>query len=105
MKELEGHGFIVERITGIMGPLAWTTQFRLLGFRKYLQRVPVLGAAVVPLLNIVMNIRMTLEDAITPDSIRQTNASVYFVVCRLPMPPPPSSIATPPARESLQSDD
>jgi hypothetical protein len=29
-----------------------------------------------------MNVRMEVEDLITPESIRQTNASVYVVVAR-----------------------
>ena len=50
VKEIEGHGFTVERITGIMGPLAWTTQFRLLGYREVLRRIPLFGALVLPFL-------------------------------------------------------
>ena len=34
VREIEAHGFTVERITGLIGPLAWTTQFRLLGYRE-----------------------------------------------------------------------
>lgn len=80
--EIEAHGFKVERITGLVGPLAWTTQFRLLGYREALRRIPVLGAVVLPPLTIAMNLRMELEDAITPAWIRQTNACVYVVVAR-----------------------
>lgn len=82
VKEIETHGFAVERITGLMGPLAWTTQFRLLGYREVLRRIPVVRATVVPVLNTLMNLRMALEDAVTPASIRQANASVYVVVAR-----------------------
>jgi SAM-dependent methyltransferase len=82
VKELEGQGFVVERITGIMGPLAWTTQFRLLGYREVLRRIPVMRASLLPLLIGLMNIRMAVEDAVTPASIQQSNASVYLVVAR-----------------------
>ena len=82
VKEIETHGFTVDRITGLMGPLAWTTQFRLLGYREVLRRIPVIRATVVPVLNTLMNLRMELEDAVTPASIRQANASVYVVVAR-----------------------
>jgi SAM-dependent methyltransferase len=82
VREIESHGFEVERITGLMGPLAWTTQFRLLGYREVLRRVPLLGALVVPPLCCAMNVRMALEDAITPESIRHDNASVYVVAAR-----------------------
>jgi SAM-dependent methyltransferase len=81
-QEIESHGFTVQRITGIMGPLAWTTQFRLLGYREVLRRLPVVRNTVLPALTIAMNVRMEVEDLITPESIRQTNASVYVVVAR-----------------------
>ena len=81
VEEVQAHGFTIERIIGIVGPLAWTTQFRLLGFREVLRRVPVIGAAALPPLSVLMNLRMAIEDAVTPDGIRQTNASVYLVVC------------------------
>jgi SAM-dependent methyltransferase len=80
VSEIETHGFTVERITGLMGPLAWTTQFRLLGYREVLRRIPLVRASVLPLLIALMNVRMELEDAVTPASIRQTNASIYVVV-------------------------
>jgi SAM-dependent methyltransferase len=82
VKEIEAHGFTVERITGLIGPLAWTTNFRLLGYREVLRRIPVIGALVLPLLVMMMNIRMELEDAVTPSIIRETNACIYVVVAR-----------------------
>ncbi len=82
VREIEAHGFAVEHITGVMGPLAWTTQFRLLGYREILRRIPLLGPLVLPLVVTTMNLRMELEEAITPASVRQTNACVYVVVAR-----------------------
>lgn len=82
VREIEGRGFTVERITGLVGPLAWTTLFRLLGYREGLRRIPLLGALVLPFLATLMNVRMAFEDAITPVLIRQTNACVYVVVAR-----------------------
>jgi SAM-dependent methyltransferase len=82
VKEIETHGFTVERITGLMGPLAWTTQFRLLGYREVLRRIPLIRDSVLPVLTALMNLRMELEDAVTPATIRQTNACVYVVVAR-----------------------
>jgi SAM-dependent methyltransferase len=87
VKEIESHGFVVERISGVMGPLAWTTQFRLLGYREVLRRIPVLRTVILPILIALMNVRMELEDAITPDSISQTNACTYIVVARRPHGP------------------
>jgi len=81
-REIESHGFVVERITGVVGPLAWTTQFRLLGYREALRRVPMFGALVLPFLATLMNVRMEIEDAVTPAAIRQTNACIYVVIAR-----------------------
>jgi SAM-dependent methyltransferase len=86
-REIEEHGFDVERITGLMGPLAWTTQFRLLGYREILRHIPVLRQTVLPLLVILMNLRMEIEDALTPAAIVDTNACTYVVVARKPLAP------------------
>lgn len=81
-RELESRGFVVERVASLVGPLAWTTHFRLLGYRDVLRRIPLVGPAVVALLAAVMNARMVLEDALTPAAVRERNACVYLVECR-----------------------
>jgi SAM-dependent methyltransferase len=78
--ELALRSFDVESTVGIVGPLAWTTQFRLLGLRNALLRVPILGQLILAPLAVIMNLRMLLEDAITPNNITQTNACVYLTV-------------------------
>ena len=45
VKEIEAHGFVVERITGIMGPRAWTTQFLFLALREVLRSIPLVRAS------------------------------------------------------------
>jgi SAM-dependent methyltransferase len=80
--ELEQRDFAVAGIQPVVGPLAWTTQFRLLGYREILRRIPVLGPALFVPLAWGMNLRMVIEDAITPESIRATNASVYVTLSR-----------------------
>jgi SAM-dependent methyltransferase len=82
VKELEDRGFRIERIIGVMGPLAWTTQFRLLGYREFLRRVPLVRLLLLPGLIVAMNLRMEIEDAITPAWIRDTNACIYVVIAR-----------------------
>src|SRR5262249_31313598 len=64
VRELEERGFHVEAVLPVVGPLAWTTQFRLLGLRHLLQRVPVLGPLLLPPLVCLMNLRMVVEDAV-----------------------------------------
>lgn len=82
VRELEARGFAVERVEPLVGPLAWTTQFRLLGFREALRAVPLLGALLLPPLACAMNLRMALEDALTPQAVRRDNACVYLVLAR-----------------------
>lgn len=81
-KTIEASGYVIEHVDSLVGPLAWTTQFRLLGLRHALAAVPVLGRVAVPVVSTVMNLRMIAEDAITPPSILRDNAAIYVVVAR-----------------------
>lgn len=78
--DIESRGMQVSAVHPVVGPLAWTTQFRSLGYREALRRIPFLGSLLVPPLCAFMNFRMIIEDALTPESIRQTNASVYVTM-------------------------
>jgi SAM-dependent methyltransferase len=79
--ELESRGFDVVDFRALLGPLAWTTQIRALGYRHVLQAIP--GLRVLsPILALGMNLRMAVEDAITPAAIRDDNASIYVAFCR-----------------------
>jgi len=80
--ELLQRHFQVEGIEGVVGPLAWTTQIRLLGIRHFLESLSSFGRMVLFAINIIMNSRMVLEDLITPRSIRNDNACVYVTLCR-----------------------
>ena len=84
--ELRDRAFRVETVKSAVGPLAWTTQFRLLGYQQVLRKVPVIGPLLIPPLACLMNCRMVLEDAITPVSIIEDNASVYVTLSRKPHP-------------------
>jgi SAM-dependent methyltransferase len=77
LAELDERGFSVEHVTPVQGPLAWTTQFRLFGFQQVLKKVPVLGPPLLACIATLMNLRMVLEDAVTPAAITAVNAAVY----------------------------
>jgi len=79
--ELESRGLDVVVMRGLLGPLTWTTQVRALGFRHLLLKIPVLKA-LTPFLMLLTNLKMTVEELITPASIRDDNASIYVVLCR-----------------------
>jgi SAM-dependent methyltransferase len=87
VRELETRGFEVLRVSGIVGPLAWTTQFRLLGVREALLRAGAFGRMVLAPIAVLMNARMALEDAVTPSRIRETNAAIYVTLSGKAAPP------------------
>lgn len=80
--ELEANGFLVDEKFALVGPLATTTLIRLTGFVFFLRKIPILGAAIANGLSVAMNIRALIEDRLTPASIRQNDACVYFVRAR-----------------------
>jgi SAM-dependent methyltransferase len=80
--ELTTRGFVVQEIAGLVGPLAWTTQFRALGFHRLLGAIPLLGLPLAALVGAAMNFRMFIEDLVTPAEWTDTNAAVYILVAR-----------------------
>jgi SAM-dependent methyltransferase len=84
VRELGDRGFEPAGMRPVIGPLAWTTYFRLLGFREVLRRLPLLGPVLLAPLAAVMNGRMWLEDRITPAGVRADNASIYVTLSRRP---------------------
>ncbi len=83
-KEIEARGFSPKITHPIMGPLAWTTEFRLLGISHFFERIPLAKALFLPVVASLMNVRMMLEDGITPFSIRESNACIYLTLSHKP---------------------
>ncbi len=81
-RELELHGFEVTGVRAVVGPWAWTTQFRAYGYRMLLSRFGRIGSLGANFLNPLLYGRMVLEDAVTPPGLRETNAAVYLVSAR-----------------------
>ena len=79
--ELESRGLEIVAFRGLLGPLAWTTQIRALGFRHVLLAIPVVRL-ITPLVIWLMNVRIAVEEMVTPDAIREENASIYVALCR-----------------------
>ncbi len=78
--ELMTRGFEVHSIEGVVGPLAWTTQFRALGYNAIFGRVPVLGRLLSAIVCGSMYLRMWIEDRITPRYWVDHNAAIYVVI-------------------------
>lgn len=80
--EIAANGFAKVETAPIAGPLAWTLMIRLIAYREVLFKIPFLGPILFAPLAVAMNLRAKIEDAITPDSIRSTNASIYLTLSR-----------------------
>lgn len=80
VREIESRGFKVRTIEPAVGPLAWTTQFRLLGYHAMLRKLPLIGPVLFAVLAVVMHLRMIVEDWVTPRTLIDTNAAIYVVV-------------------------
>lgn len=78
-RELQSYGFEAEYVEAAVGPLAWTTQFRIFAYHHVLSKLGPVGRAIGALFCLVMHARMVVEDAITPASLLETNAAVYCI--------------------------
>lgn len=83
LAEIAGHGFETTECVPILGPLAWTTQLRLICGYQLCLRLPVLGRALAKALALIMNARGYLENLVTPDWVRRDNACVYVTLSRV----------------------
>lgn len=81
-KELSSRGFEITHTYPVVGPLAWTTQFRTLAYHHVLARLGPIGRAISRALCLLMYFRMKLEDQITPDSLIRDNAAVHVILAR-----------------------
>ena len=81
VRQLGECGLKVSKMVGLVGPLAWTTQIRLLGYRQVMAAVPALGQILFLPIVLFMNLRMTLEEKVTPKQIKHDHASIYLCLC------------------------
>jgi SAM-dependent methyltransferase len=81
-REMTERGFIIEAVLPVVGPLAWTTQFRTLGIVQLLRRIPLVGSPLAALTSAFMTLRMMIEDAVTPAQWIADNAATYVLVAR-----------------------
>jgi SAM-dependent methyltransferase len=79
VREIGDRGFSVVEIGSVVGLLAWTTQIRWLAFHKVLSSLGWFGRAIAAPLSGLMYLRMSLEDRVTPEAIKNNNAAVYLV--------------------------
>lgn len=82
-KELNKSGFDVVAVKPVVGPLAWTTQFRAIAYHHVLERFGAIGRLASIPLGYSFYLRMLLEDRMTPRALTETNAAVYVVIAKL----------------------
>lgn len=82
VKELETRGFHVEKVVPVMGPLALTSQFRLLGLYHFLRGFGLLGKCIFYPISLILNGLMALEDGITPQAYQEQDAAIYILLAR-----------------------
>ena len=80
--ELEQRGFETEFVRGLVGQLAWTTQFRAIDFHHLLTRIPLVCGFVAAVVSATFHVRMKIEDWVTPQEWIDANAAIYLVVGR-----------------------
>jgi SAM-dependent methyltransferase len=80
--EIEECGFRVMDVLACVGPLAYTTQLRLLLAKGLLLKLGPVGRVLSMPLSVVCQGLMWLGDRITPSSVTADNASVYVVAAR-----------------------
>jgi hypothetical protein len=96
--ELEQHGFCVEAQHGCVGPLAYTTQVRLQMIRGALYQLGSVTSPIIGLCSLGAQLKMMVEDWITPGRVREENSAIYAVGARrLP------SMSVSPVGRSLES--
>lgn len=79
--ELKENKFNVIEIFSIVGPLALTTQYLLLGIFFVCNKLPILGNIILPLVSFPLNLLMYIQDLITPKEVKDQNACVYITIC------------------------
>lgn len=82
-RDLELRGFEIETIDAVVGPLAWTTQFRTFAYHHVLSKLGPIGRLVAAAFCMAMYPRMVIEDWATPKALHDTNAAVYCVTARI----------------------
>lgn len=82
-RELEVRGFEIESVQPVVGPLAWTTQFRALAYHHVLGKFGVVGRALAAGVCAFMYGRMLLEDCATPADLIESNAAIYCITAKV----------------------
>jgi SAM-dependent methyltransferase len=81
--ELQQAGFAVERVEPKIGVLAMSTHMRAITFGGLTRRVPLMGW-LRPIIYLLFNLRMGVEDWLTPRSVMEAHPELLLAVGRKP---------------------
>jgi SAM-dependent methyltransferase len=80
--EISQAGFTVHDVVPCLGPLAYTTQLRLLLVQGFLRRLGALGVLIGAPLALLCQGLMWIEERVTPAWVSRDNACVYVIAAR-----------------------
>jgi SAM-dependent methyltransferase len=80
--ELRQRRFEMIECIAVVGPLAWTTMVRLTCIAVALRGLPLIGKSLAGAIAVVMNLKASAEDWITPAWVTRDNACVYVTLSR-----------------------
>ncbi|KXK44850.1 MAG: hypothetical protein UZ05_CHB002002534, partial [Chlorobi bacterium OLB5] len=79
---LERTGFEVIEYKPILGQLAVTSQLRLSFFDSFANMVGTIGRVLLAPVSLVYQLKMMIEDAVTPARVKKTRLCNIFVYCK-----------------------
>jgi SAM-dependent methyltransferase len=82
--EIERAGFAVDFVRPRIGILAMATHLRAIAWGGMTRKVPVVGGVLRPIIYLLGNLRMGLEDLITPASAMESHPELLVVEARKP---------------------
>lgn len=81
-KLIEGYGFTIEGFASALGQLALTSQLRLTFFHSFVKEVFTPLKIVYYPLSVLYQLKMMIEDAITPQRVRDRDSAYYLVIAK-----------------------
>lgn len=81
-REVQAHGFRLQEMRAVVGPLAWTSILRAYGAGYALRGVPLVGAPLAGAVAVAYNAGAWLADCVTPAKVTADNACIYVGLFR-----------------------
>lgn len=79
---VESHGFKIEEFVPNLGQLALTSQLRLNYFYSFSNFLGTLGRFLLIPISAIYQLKMVIEDWITPSRVKERDSAAYLVVCK-----------------------